>query len=373
MRKMMLTIVMLLPLLAHGQTEEFSVATLNVDGLPNELLFIPVNPDGPGEKYSPEIAEYLLEKDFDFVGFQENFNYYDMLYPTLETNYLHDKSSGKIDLDNFEGIPFPNDGINLIWHKDITGARTDSVCWSQSYGIIDHSCDGLTNKGYRRYELTLKGGSQVVVYNGHWDASSDGDEETGEDKPDRLVRMVQWRQIRDNILSYLDKRPVIVLGDANSYYCRDSVKLQFIDYIEATGKARVYDAWIEMEKKGQYPELIEGPVTHDKGSRGWSRKGEMLDKILFINPVEGSQLTVQSYSVDSIAYFRSDDKEKSLGDHFPVSARFSILSQGGTGIIELARESQLSDSYYDLNGRRLNGLPSRKGIYIYRGKKVVVK
>ena len=34
---------------------------------------------------------------------------------------------------------------------------------------------------------------------------------------------------------------------------------------------------------------------------------------------------------------------------------------------------QLSGSVYDLQGRRLDGLPTNKGIYIQNGKKVVVK
>ena len=50
----------MLPQQAQGQTEEFTVATLNVDGLPDEVIGIPINPDGPGEKYTPEIADYLL-------------------------------------------------------------------------------------------------------------------------------------------------------------------------------------------------------------------------------------------------------------------------------------------------------------------------
>jgi hypothetical protein len=34
---------------------------------------------------------------------------------------------------------------------------------------------------------------------------------------------------------------------------------------------------------------------------------------------------------------------------------------------------QLSGSVYDLQGRRLDGLPTNKGIYIQNGKKIVVK
>ena len=312
-----------LPVLAQNQAEEFTVATLNVDGLPGDMIGIPINPDGPGEKYTPEIADYLLQKGWDFVGLQENFNYYDLLFPKLEASYEHDKCYGKISIEAF-AVPFPYDGINLIWLNGIKGERTDSVCWADSYGVFDHANDALTNKGFRRYDLTLAGGSQVVVYNGHWDASEDKDELSGKDGPDRQVRLKQWMQLRDSIMEHLDERPVIVMGDANSYYCRDDVKQYFIDHIEASGKAKVADAWIELERNGEYPDVVEGPVVRDEGGHGWVRQGEMLDKILYINPTGGSKLTPLSYSVDSVTYMRSDAPETALGDHFPVAVKFRI-------------------------------------------------
>jgi hypothetical protein len=30
-------------------------------------------------------------------------------------------------------------------------------------------------------------------------------------------------------------------------------------------------------------------------------------------------------------------------------------------------------TWYDLNGRKLNGMPTKKGVYIMNGRKVVVK
>ena len=356
---------------AQEQAEEFTVATLNVDGLPAELI-VSVNPEGPGEKYTPEIADYLLNKNYDIVGFQENFNFYDLLFEKLETTYLHDLCYGKMTLETLT-IPFPYDGINLIWKKDISGERTDSVQWEQSYGMIDHANDELTNKGFRRYELTLKGGSQVVVYNGHFDASSEEDEVSGEDTPDRLVRMIQWRQLRDSILNYIDERPIIVMGDMNSYYCRDSIQHQFIEYIEATGKAHVFDAWVELEHNKEYPAMVEGPVTNDPNGHGWVRQGEMVDKILFINPVGGSQLTALSYRVDSVEYVRSDTGTP-LGDHFPVAVGFRIKPAGqSSGIHNCPLANELLNAYFDLNGRQYASLPAKKGIYICRGRKILVK
>ena len=124
----------ILPIQAQEQAEEFTVATLNVDGLPDSFLGISINPHGPGDKYTPEIADYLLQKDYDLVGFQENFNYYDCLFPPLEASYQHDDCKGKISLSHF-ALPFPYDGINLIWHNGIEGEHTQSVRWHDSYGL----------------------------------------------------------------------------------------------------------------------------------------------------------------------------------------------------------------------------------------------
>lgn len=368
----------ILPIQAQEQTEEFTIATLNVDGLPDSFLGISINPHGPGDKYTPEIADYLLQKDYDLVGFQENFNYYDRLFPPLEASYQHDECKGKISLSHF-ALPFPYDGINLIWHNGIEGEHMQSVRWDDSYGLYNHANDELTKKGFRRYDFTLVGGSKVVVYNGHWDASDDDDEAEGKDGPDRRVRLKQWIQLRDTILNHLDERPVIVMGDVNSYYCRDSVKCHFIDFIEATGKAAVSDAWIELERNGEFPDMVEGIVTHDEGGRGWVRQGEMLDKILFINPTDGSRLTPLSYSVDSMTYVRSDAPDVPLGDHFPVAVTFRIenFGQGGqTAIREMNGATPAPSSsheWYALDGTRLAGRPTAPGVYIHNRKKIVIR
>jgi hypothetical protein len=137
--------------------------------------------------------------------------------------------------------------------------------------------------------------------------------------------MVQWRQLRDYILKHLDKRPVIVVGDLNTWYARDSVKSQFIDYINRTGRATVSDVWIEMERKGVYPDIIDGIVTRDPGSKDCSRSGEVLDKILYLNPKNGDRLTPVNVNIDETGYVKSDGSTP-LGDHYPLSATFSVNS-----------------------------------------------
>ena len=66
--------------------------------------------------------------------------------------------------------------------------------------------------------------------------------------------------------------------------------------------------------------------------------------------------------------------------YLPVSAgggsgaRLKISRGGNTGIenIEYTIKPQ-SDAWYTLDGRRLNGRPTNKGIYINNGRKVVIK
>ena len=311
--------------------EEFSLVTLNVDGLPQKLslgLFdVSINESGPGETYSSVISQYLARKSHDIIAVQENFNFNEQICSALDSNYSHDEWGGEVTLGNFnwEGMYFPFDGVNLFWRKNIKVATHDRTHWAENYGKFDHAWDDIIEKGFRRYDIQLKGGSQLVLYNMHMDASDDDDEANGDDGSDREVRLKQWKQLRDSILSNLDSRPVIVCGDLNTWYERDSVKTAFIDYIEATGKATVGDVWITLKRNGRYPEMVEGNVTKDEGAIGWSCNGETLDKILYITPRGGSQLIPLSVDIDQKDYVRDDGEM--LGDHFPLSATFRLLTE----------------------------------------------
>ena len=318
--------------MVNGET--FTFATLNVDGMPKQILVFDVNKEGPAEEYSPEIARYLLNKKFDIIFTQENFNYnVHLTGPFDEAGYRHDIWGGGIDVElalerlgkgeELEGI-FHIDGLTAFWSPSLQVVREDSVRWTAGYGLFNHGWDTMVRKGFRSYDVTLSGGNHVVVYNMHMDASDEDDEKSGEDKEDRRVRMVQWRQLRDHILAHLDTRPVIVTGDLNSYYERDSISSQFISFIEKTGRATVGDAWVTLQRDGQFPAMVEGPVTNDPGSTTWALKGQTLDKIIYINPTDGPKLKPLSFSVDSATYVRPDGKTP-LGDHAPVSTKFRFL------------------------------------------------
>ena len=59
---------------AQESSEQFSVATLNVDGLPKKVLVFNINADGPGDSGSARIGKYLLRKGYDLMFLQEDFN-----------------------------------------------------------------------------------------------------------------------------------------------------------------------------------------------------------------------------------------------------------------------------------------------------------
>ena len=314
--------------------ESFTLVTLNVDGMPKQILFFDVNTEGPGEENSPAIARYLINKQFDIILTQENFNYNVALTAPFDSaGYRHDIWGGGIDVElaldrlnkgeEMEGI-FHIDGLTAFWSPKVQVVREDSVRWTAGYGLFEHGWDTMVRKGFRKYDVKLSGGNHVVVYNMHMDASDGDDELKGNDGPDRQARMVQWRQLRDHILAHLDSRPVIVTGDLNSYYERDSICSQVLSVIEQTGRATVGDAWVTLERGGKFPDMVEGPVTNDPGSTTWALKGQTLDKIIYINPTGGPQLKPLSFSVDSATYVRPDGKTP-LGDHAPVSAKFRFL------------------------------------------------
>ena len=56
-----------------------------------------------------------------------------------------------------------------------------------------------------------------------------------------------------------------------------------------------------------------------------------------------------------------------------AAPQIRLVFNSATGIERVDREQSTVDSWYSLDGRRLPGKPSQKGVYIVNGKKVVIK
>lgn len=349
-------------------TGTFSIATLNVDGLPQKILVAKVNPDGPGGGGSVRIGRYLQKRGYDMVFMQEDFNYHEELTVPMEDDYQMDLWSGDVGVDghqidflHLQNQRFECDGLMGGWKKGIMMTSTSRTPWTANFGKFSHALDEMVTKGFRRYELTLPDGLQIVVYNMHMDAGDTADEREGKDSLDRDARLMQWNQLRDDILNRLDTRSVIVVGDLNSYYCRDQIKSNFIDVIEATGRATVYDAWTELQNGGKYPDPVSG-IVYCETDGNILENGEVPDKVLYINPTGGTGIHAVNYQLDTVGYQHDD---KMLGDHYPVSVTFQKGSRQQSGIIVIANDPMtIGNKYYNLNGQRVDG--STHGIVIER-------
>ena len=343
----------------------FSIMTLNVDGLPGQIYFFNVNMEGPMSAGSERISEYLSTKNYDILCLQEDFNYRWEIWSRLFAGYEHDEWTGgiiteeqKIDFAHLQNLKFPTDGLNTLWSKSHQNTSYERVAWQKSFGKFSHDFDDMITKGFRRHDVTLANGQQIVVYNMHMDAADKRDIEKNNDAKDKEARLAQWQQLRQYILEHLDERPVIVAGDMNSLYHNDPVKTEFIDPINASGKATCGDAWIEKIHGGQYP-VIGGTALAD----------EPLDKILYINPSKGSQITPLTVTLDKTGY---QYEGKPMGDHYPLSATFQI-TDGKTAVIN-AVQSQTSDATapsYTLSGIKQPQNSSAHGVQITSGKKII--
>ena len=379
MRKVFAATALCFSLIAGAQTqqaERFSIATLNIDGLPQKVLVVNVNADGPGSAGTVRIGKYLMKKSFDMVFMQEDFNYHEELTAMLEDEYQLDAWSGdvgidghKIDFLHLQNERFECDGLMGCWKKGLKvtdGART---AWADGFGKFSHCNDLLVNKGFRRYEVKLYSGTQLVVYNLHMDAEDELDTEEGKAGADRAARVNQLKQLRDDIMSNLDERPVVVLGDFNCFYFRDKLKENFVDFINDSGKATVSDVWVELKNEGRFPEYQEDNRSRDDKEE--EHGGESLDKIFYINPTSAAvKVKAVSYLRDIEGYLHNG---KPLGDHYPVSALFEVTdTRDHTGVEAVSETDNAPAEYYNLSGQRISQ-PANSGLYIERKGKDVRK
>ena len=345
---------------ATAGDDVFSVATLNVDGLPSKIWIIPSNSDGPGSDGTRTVSLYLAQKGYDIIATQEDFDYDEELRTALDEDYDCGLWQGGIDLGEVNWLKiwdtkFETDGLRLFWRRQHQLENETAVAWTDAYGRFDHCWDDMVTKGFRRCEMTLADGHRIVVYNMHMDASTESDEAAGDDWGDEEARWSQWRQLRDSVMAYLDERPVILMGDMNSLYPRDSIQAIFIDPINATQHHRVQDAWVEYCLGGVYPAF----GNNDRNVA--YANGETLDKILYINPVSGLKLELKSYQLER-DYVWEDGTP--MGDHYPVSATFAFVETQPDGVSSLRQGKPVPEAYYSPDGRKQQGL--KPGLNIIR-------
>ena len=310
-----ITLCMAITSVFAQRSYNFNAAALNVDGLPNEILGIEINPDGKEAAGATALCGVLANSGWDFVGFSEDFNFHSQLTAAPASTYYNFGAHG----GSVSGLSNSTDGLGFACSKSLTMSGGTRVEWGVYNGFTDQGADGLINKGFRVYTVTFATGVAVDVYVLHMDADSGN--------KDIEVREQQLKILADYIKNNHNKRPVIVLGDTNCRYTREQLKTGFIDYINADSRFTIKDAWIEHMWGGTYPVYgSEAMMTHTYGDQ----KGEVVDKIFYINTTE-SNLVLASNS-----YLH--DTSLTTSDHFPVVVNFTLTDPNGTPLTDAEKE-----------------------------------
>ena len=286
----------------------FNVAAMNVDGLPQSIAGININPDSKGAAGALAISQKLATMGYNVIGVSEDFNYHTELMTYMTTDYNFGTYRGPIS-----GLPVPKfntDGLELFWKKNITVHNEQIYSWNQTYGWGGNGADEMIDKGFRFYQVTFNDSVTVDVYIVHMDAETD--------EQDLLARWSQLAQITAMILSSNNGNPVIVMGDTNCRYTRDKLLDYFINPINADPRFTIRDAWIEKEYDGVYPEFgAEAMMVHTLGYQ----KGEVVDKVFYINNTQSEyQLSANFYLQDTSFV---NEAGEPLADHWPIVVEFT--------------------------------------------------
>ena len=307
---------------AEPQTGTFTAVSMNVDGLPTDLLgFININEGGPGADGTRAISQKMAQYEWDIIGVSEDFNYDDELMSSLSANYNAGTHRGGVSW-----LTNDTDGLNLLWKKTLSVTGESWTAWNTHYSTgafgTGNGADGMIDKGYRYYEAEVADGVYVDIYILHMDADSD--------QGDIDARYAQLEQLANAITASDNDNPIIVMGDTNCRYTREDIRAAFMNPINEDPRFEIKDAWIEEAWDGVYPNVGDDALMAvDKGGSYEYPKAEIVDKIFYINNTDSQvKLTLDSYEV---ATDFTDENGTALADHWPIIGTFTYTVEKEEG------------------------------------------
>ena len=339
----------------------FKAAAFNVDGLPNKVSFVSINPDGPGSSGTSTMAKIANGLGWDIIAASEDFAYHSQLASGL-SNYNAGTYRGSISSAQLYKRA-DTDGMCFFWKKNGVSASSETmVQYKDEYGGLTSGANTCIKKGFRYYEVTIAEGVVIDVYITHMNTYSG----SGNTESNSYVAAVlgQLRQLRDYVLAKAaaNKRPAVIMGDTNMRYTRHDIQKNLLDYVASWTDANgvsgytVSDPWVEKYRGGFYPSwnskslmtraMFKGDTENDIVCSN-DQRGEVVDKIWYVNvPGAAVQLSVEDHyndvtnftkSTSSVSYsgVQMEDangnissgnisytKNVGYSDHFPVVTVF---------------------------------------------------
>lgn len=325
----------------------FTVAALNVDGLPKEINYIvgkyELNPDGPGSEGTTKISRYLASKSYDLIGCSEDFNYNGSLMESLNDQYWCGTIRKTLSIEGLDygelikgNLHVETDGLNLVWKFNNVSANNES--WTRWWDTEATDGNQYVEKGYRHYDVQVNGGPIIDVFILHMDAG---------DTNATWSRESQWRQLAGAVNESDASRPKLIIGDTNSRWTRENIKANFMDLLNTNLTAG--DVWVEMYRNGVYPTVDMGDLTDQSDPTNFTNY-EIVDKIIYINPTADNTmlLTPQSFRIEqdyTYGNIDGNDDNTPLGDHRPVVVTFKYINAGD--IIPLPNDPMRGDANGD--------------------------
>lgn len=336
-------------------SSSFTACALNVDGLPDQILFVTLNPDGPQSDGTKKISTYLNNKGYDLIGFSEDFNFDTELKSNI-SGYTWGTFRGKIT-----GLTNSTDGLEFACKNSSLSFANETYVKYDSKSSTDGN--QYINKGYRHYDVTFEG-QLIDVYITHMDA--------GDNDAAKTSRNKQWKQLTEAI-NAVDNgreapRPKLVIGDTNCRWTRDGVKANFLDLLSSDFTAS--DVWVEFYLNGIYPTMDMADLT-DQSDPTYYTNYEIVDKIIYINPKAANtlQLVPQSFRIEQDYIYDTIDHDgntKALGDHNPVVVEFKYIRSGNEVPLTLDLANNATDNstaIANANGATANVTLSGRTLY----------
>ena len=298
----------------------FKAAAFNVDGLPNKVSFVSINPDGPGSSGTSAMAKIANGLGWDIIAASEDFAYHSQLASGL-SNYNAGTYRGSISSAQLYKRA-DTDGMCFFWKKNGVSASSETmVQYKDEYGGLTSGANTCIKKGFRYYEVTIAEGVVIDVYITHMNTYSG----SGNTESNSYVAAVlgQLRQLRDYVLAKAaaNKRPAVIMGDTNMRYTRHDIQKNLLDYVASWTDANgvsgytVSDPWVEKYRGGFYPSwnskslmtraMFKGDTENDIVCSN-DQRGEVVDKIWYVNvPGAAVQLSVEDHYNDVTNFTKS--------------------------------------------------------------------
>ena len=287
-------------------TGTFTCATYNVDGLPSIA-----NSDGPGSSGTNSISAKLATSGWDFIGFQENFEYNSNLQSSMKSAYTFGTHRGSVGLSQLVGSKANTDGLNFATLNATCSFSKEAYnSFTETYGGLTDGANTCIDKGFRYYLVTMADGVEFDIIVTHMNSGSDSGHISA-----RESQMTQIATYINSIRS--NNRPIIIIGDTNCRYTRDDM-FQYL-YNKLDSDLTYADPWVMYSWNGVYPTLGSASLmvpSKDSSSTFTEQTGEVVDKIIYINnPNSPTQIVADNYY--------NDEEYAGMADHNPVRATFT--------------------------------------------------